>query len=142
MKIHSAMVYIRISKHLFTRHLGQLPIPLNLHRRRIRRDHTILSIHIHSQTAKGREFLQLALWSRSTTKILQLSNYPQHSRQCYLAHAEAETLVRAKAKVGVLTQVTVQTNLFWVWPCLGIVACGNLDSGRIVRCHVPIGCRE
>lgn len=102
----------------------------------------MLSIHIHSQTSQGREFLQLALWSRGTTKILQLSNYPQHSGQCHLAHAEAETLMGAKAKVGVLTQVTVQTDLFRVWPGLGVVACGNLESGGIVRCDVFLRWRE
>lgn len=89
----------------------------------------MLSIHIHSQTSQGGQLLQLTLWSRRTTKILQLSDNPQHSRQCDLTHAEAEALVRTKAKVGVLTQVAVQTDLFRVGPCLGVVACGDLERG-------------
>lgn len=93
----------------------------------------MLGIHIHSQTSQGGQLLQLALWSRSTTKILQLPNNPQHSGQCHLAHGEAETLVRTKAEVGVLAQIAVQADLFGVWPCLGVVACGYLERTNGVK---------
>lgn len=124
------MICISTLIHLFAGHLGKLSIPLNLHSRRVRRDRTIISVHIHSQASNGRQLLQLTLWSRRTTEILQLSNNPQHSRQCDLAHAEAEALVWTKAKVGVLTQVTIQTDLVRIRPCLGIVACRDLDNER------------
>lgn len=92
----------------------------------------MLRIHIHGQTPQGRQFLQLTLGSRSTAQILKLPDYPQHGGQCYLTHAESETLMGTKAEVGILTQVSVEADLFGVWPCLGVVACGDLDRWTVL----------
>lgn len=38
----------------------------------------------------------------------------------------------AKAEVGILTQVSVEADLFGLWPCLGVVACGDLDRWTVL----------
>lgn len=40
--------------------------------------------------------------------------------------------MRTKAEVGILAQVSVEADLFGVWPCLGVMACGDLDRWTVL----------
>lgn len=86
----------------------------------------MVRIHIHGESTGPLDLLHLSLGTGGAAQVLQLPNDPQHGGERNLTHSQAETLVRAKAKVNILAHITVQFDLLRVGECLGVMACSHL----------------
>jgi len=67
--------------------------------------------HVHRDTSRAGDLLQVALSTGCPTEVVQSSNNLEHGSECKLADAVSEALVRPKAEVHVRVHVAVQPDL-------------------------------
>lgn len=86
----------------------------------------MLGIHIHGDSSQSIKPLQMALWPRGATDIIQSPKNFKHSGKCERAHFNAQAFMGTEAKVSVQAHVTVKTDLVGIGEGNRIAACNNL----------------